>query len=220
MAFAAISFSSFAREAIPKYKFEDWSFGVSGGTNVFGHLNREGHAIKQKHSLFLKASAYKKISPEYSLGVSLTQQLWGKIKDSYTVGIHSHSVDQKYSTTAVLINGKYFFEDASKFKPYIGAGIGFSLNAPKKEVHVGGATTTTFAKRGAHIQPAATIFAGIGYEISKSQKVTLEYQLLYSGKSKTGVGTAVTGGRTTVGTRKLSNNLFHNILTVGLEFKV
>lgn len=217
LAFATISTSSFADGVDYKPKLEDWSFGISGGTNTFGHLNRNGHSIEQKPSLFVKASADKRLCPEYSLGVSLTQQLGGKVKDSYESGDRTHTVEMKYKTTAVLLSGKYFFEDSSEFEPYINGSLGVSINSPKDEIHNDGSVTSTFHKKSTYIQPAAGIGAGVSWSVSDSQKMFVDYQLLYSGKMKTS-GTVTTGGVTT--NEKLSNNLFQNIVTIGFEFKI
>jgi opacity protein-like surface antigen len=153
--------------------------------------------------------------PSFTGGVGVGY-VWGPaFRTDFTVDLHSImqakfigtnanntlSVDDKTKlmATILLINAYYDFRTGTPFTPYIGGGLGFSvdqLTRNSNQTDATGATTTTTSVNGrsTNVQFAAAAMAGLTYEFNSFVALDVNYRYLYFGGSEVGP----TGANSTV----------------------
>ncbi len=155
--------------------------------------------------------------PSFSGGVGVGY-VWGPaIRTDFTVDVHSImqakfigtnaantlSVDDKtkFLATILLMNAYYDFRTGTPFTPYLGVGVGFSvdqLTRNSNQTFASGtpATTTTTSVNGrtTKIAFAGAAMAGVTYEFNSFVALDVNYRYLYIGGSDVGP----TGANSTV----------------------
>jgi opacity protein-like surface antigen len=152
--------------------------------------------------------------PSFTGGVGVGY-VWGsRFRTDFTVDIHSImqakfvgtnaadtlSVDDKtkWMATILLLNAYYDFRTGTPFTPYLGGGLGFSVNQLTRNSNstfAGPPVTTTSADgRSTDIQFAAAAMAGVTYEFNSFVALDVNYRFLHIGGSEVGP----TGANSTV----------------------
>jgi len=163
---------------------------------------------------FSSAWLKKSFEPSFTGGVGVGY-VWGPaFRTDLTVDIHSImqakfigtnaantlSVDDKtkFMATILLLNAYYDIRTGTPFTPYIGGGVGFSvdqLTRNSNSTFTGvPASTTSASGRTTNVQFAAAGMAGVTYEFNTFVALDVNYRYLYFGGSEVGP----TGANSTV----------------------
>jgi opacity protein-like surface antigen len=149
--------------------------------------------------------------PSFTGGVGVGY-VWGPaVRTDFTVDIHSImqakfigtnsdktlSVDDKTKlmATILLLNAYYDFRTGTPFTPYLGGGVGFTVDQITRnsnQTYLG--TTTSVNGRSTNIQFAAAAMAGLTYDFNSFVALDVNYRYLYIGGTEAGP----TGANSTV----------------------
>jgi opacity protein-like surface antigen len=149
--------------------------------------------------------------PAFTGGVGVGY-IWGPVfRTDFTVDIHSLSqakyngaqgyvngtaqavsVNDKTSflSTILLLNAYYDIHTGTPFTPYVGGGLGFTVNALSRDItSTDSFTGTTVTASGStnDVQFAAAAMAGVNWELSTFTSLDVNYRYLYMGGSGTNV---------------------------------
>ena len=171
----------------------------------------------------------KSFEPSFTGGVGVGY-VWGPaFRTDLTVDLHSIMqakyigsngtgtlfVDDKTKmfSTILLANAYYDFRTGTPFTPYIGGGVGFTVNQlTRNSSQTFAGATTTVSGRSTDVQFAAAGMAGLTYELNTFVALDVNYRYLYIGGSEVGP----TGANSTVSIGSLNE---HQI-RAGLRFFV
>lgn len=96
----------------------------------------------------------------------------------------------KYMATILLLNAYYDIRTGTPFTPYLGGGLGFSvdqLTRNSNSTFTGvPASTTSASGRSTHIEFAAAAMAGLTYEINTFVAIDVNYRFLHFGGARSG----------------------------------
>lgn len=146
--------------------------------------------------------------PGFTGGVGVGY-VWGPaVRTDFTVDIHSISqvkyngqqnvgtgilsVQDKTSfmSTILLLNAYYDIRTGTPFTPYIGGGLGFTVNALSRHItaSIPGAVATTTASGSTNdVQFAGAAMVGVNWEWSSFTSLDVNYRFLHMGGSGTNV---------------------------------
>lgn len=159
------------------------------------------------HSIGLNSAwLSESFEPAFTGGVGVGY-VWGpSFRTDFTVDIHSISqaeyngtqgyaagtltVQDKTSfmSTILLINGYYDIRTGTPFTPYIGGGLGFTVNALSRDIAVTDAgTNITASGSTTDVKFAGAAMVGVNWELSTFTSIDVGYRYLYIGGSGTNV---------------------------------
>jgi opacity protein-like surface antigen len=184
------------------------SFGGDPGITTAGTPYGTGTALQ---TIGLNAAwLSESFEPGFTGGVGVGY-VWGPaFRTDFTVDIHSISqakyngtqsyfdgaavqtlaVQDKTSfmSTILLLNAYYDIRTGTPFTPYIGGGLGFTVNDASRHISASQAGVTTNASGSTtDVQFAAAAMVGVNWELSSFTSIDVNYRYLYIGGSGTDV---------------------------------
>jgi opacity protein-like surface antigen len=131
----------------------------------------------------------------------------GTRTQNYTLGGTTESIsykeDTRYTSVPVLFNLYWDFARRwGGFKPYVGLGLGFSVNELERGVTIsdtGGLLAGSASAKAHDVSFAAMGTVGATYEVDPSWALDFNYRMLYVGGSDVGLGIGGAGSRAFVG---------------------
>ncbi len=176
-------------------------FGSTPSVNILG-----ANLIEQNFGTVPRSDSFE---PSFTGGVGVGY-IWGPyFRTDLTVDLHSiMSTEQsasgvvgantvsvsdktKMMSTILLLNGYYDFRTGSAWTPYLGGGLGFTVNQVTRNLDVTstpGGTNVTAGNRSTDVQFAGAAMAGVTYDVSSFFAIDVNYRFLHIGGS--GVGLA------------------------------
>lgn len=159
-------------------------------------------------SIFGPVKRSSSFEPSFTGGVGVGY-VWGPhVRTDLTVDIHSimhseisgevfgglgavppvYASDEiKYMSTIVLLNAYYDFRTGTPWTPYLGGGLGFTVNQLTRNLSYTNAPLAvaySSGDRSTDVQFAAAAMAGVSYDISTFVAVDVNYRFLYIGGSE------------------------------------
>ena len=98
----------------------------------------------------------------------------------------------KMMSTILLLNGYYDFRTGTPWTPYLGGGLGFTVNQLTRNLDVTPArcgTNIDAGNRSTDMQFAAAAMAGVTYDVSSFFAIDVNYRFLHIGGSDVGLDT-------------------------------
>lgn len=180
------------------------AFGGEPGITAAGAPYGTGAAL---HTIGLNSAwLSESFEPGFTGGVGVGY-VWGPaVRTDFTVDIHSISqvkyngtqtyaagtlaVQDKTSfmSTILLLNAYYDIRTGTPFTPYIGGGLGFTVNALSRHIAANDAGTAITASGSTNdVQFAGAAMVGVNWEWSTFTSLDVNYRFLHMGGSGTNV---------------------------------